>query len=81
MPETRRVPPLRPLTLGELRVIKLLAQGHTYDAIASLCGIGRHGVVWRTRNAARKLPGTLEMRARCITWWRGGTRTALGAGK
>lgn len=74
-----RLPTLRPLTSGELKVIALLDKGLKYQVVADQLGIGRNGVVWRTRNAAAKIPGTLEMRAKCIAWWRGATKKGLGA--
>lgn len=74
-----RLPPNAPLTPAELRCVRLVAAGRTYDDIATLEGISRNGVLWRMKQAAKKIPGTLPMQAKCKVWWQGGNLAALGS--
>lgn len=78
LPMTKRLSPLKPLSPAELELFPLLADDLSYKAIGDLLGVSEWTVVGRVRSAAKKLPGSAPMQAKCIAWWRGGNRRALG---
>lgn len=69
----QRTPLLDKFTGTESIVVALLARGETYRLIALRLHISVATVRFHLANAARKIPGDLEMRMRIIFWCRGAT--------
>lgn len=67
----KRIPLLRKFTIMETLVVALLSRGEAYRMIALRLNISVATVRFHLANAARKIPGDLEVRMKVIFWCRG----------
>ena len=72
-----RVPPFKKFTTMESLVVAMLARGETYRMIAMRLSISIATVRFHLANAARKIPGDLEVRMKILFWCRGATLDQL----
>ncbi len=73
----QRTPLLEKFTTMESLVVALLARGETYRMIALRLYISIATVRFHLANAARKIPGDLEVRMKILFWCRGATLDQL----
>ena len=73
----QRIPLLEKFTTMESLVVALLARGETYRMIALRLYISTATVRFHLANAARKIPGDLEVRMKIHFWCRGATLDQL----
>lgn len=80
MIDVERVRPARPLTERQARVVAMLSDGLTYFAIGRHLGCSGESVRALAYKVARRIPGNLEPRVKCIVWWRGASLMVLLGG-
>ena len=73
----QRTPLLGKFTTMETLVVALLARGESYRLIALRLHIAIATVRFHLANAARKIPGDLEVRMKILFWCRGATLDQL----
>lgn len=74
-----RVKLIEPFTPTEAALVEQLGEGQRLAVLASVFGVTTDTLRVHTRNAARKIPGTVPAMAKIDLWWRGGTIEALHA--
>ena len=80
MTEVERVRPARPLTERQARVVAMLSDGMTYYAIGRHLGCSGPRIKTIVTTVARRIPGNLEPRVKCVVWWRGASLMVLLGG-
>lgn len=73
----QRTPLLKKFTPMESLVVAFLSRGEAYRMIAKRLSVSTATVRFHLANAARKIPGDLEVRIKILFWCRGATLDQL----